>query len=60
VLAETDQGLKRLFFDASLRNRKAQVINAEQLCLPADATGRLHLLVRDFQGAHYRTVVDLE
>jgi Peptidase family M23 len=60
VLAETSQGLKRLFFDASLRNRKAQVINAEQLCLPADATGRLHLLVRDFQGAQYRTIVDLE
>jgi hypothetical protein len=36
------------------------VINAEQLCLPADATGRLHLLVRDFQGAQYRTIVDLE
>ncbi len=60
VLAETSQGLKRLFFDASLRNRKAQAINAEQLCLPADATGRLHLLVRDFQGAQYRTIVDLE
>jgi murein DD-endopeptidase MepM/ murein hydrolase activator NlpD len=60
VLAETSQGLKRLFFDASLRNRKAQVINAEQLCLPVDATGRLHLLVRDFQGAQYRTIIDLE
>ncbi len=60
VLAETSQGLKRLFFDASLRNRKAQIIHAEQLCLPSDATGRLHLLVRDFQGAQFRTVVDIE
>jgi len=49
-----------VFFDASLRNRKAQVINAEQLCLPSDATGKLHVLVRDFQGAQYRTAVSIE
>jgi Peptidase family M23 len=60
VLAETEHGLKRLFFDASVRNRKAQVVNAEQLCLPADATGRLHVLTRDFNGNQIRTVVDLE
>jgi hypothetical protein len=60
VLAETSDGLKRLFFDASLRNRKAQVMPAEQLCLPADATGRLHVLTRDFQGNQQRTIVDLE
>jgi murein DD-endopeptidase MepM/ murein hydrolase activator NlpD len=60
VLAETSDALKRLFFDASVRNRKAQVMPAEQLCLPADATGRLHVLVRDFQGNQHRTIVDLE
>ncbi len=60
VVAETASGLKRVFFDASLRNRKAQVINAEQLCLPSDATGKLHVLVRDFQGAQYRTAVTVE
>ncbi len=60
VVAETASGLKRVFFDASLRNRKAQVINAEQLCLPTDATGKLHVLVRDFQGAQYRTSITVE
>jgi murein DD-endopeptidase MepM/ murein hydrolase activator NlpD len=60
VLAETNSGLKRLFFDASLRHRKATVVNAEQLCLPADATGRLHVLTRDFQGNQTRNVIDLE
>ncbi len=60
VVAETSQGLKRVFFDASLRNRKVQVISAEQLCLPSDATGRLHVLVRDFNGGQYRTTVDVK
>jgi hypothetical protein len=60
VLAETETGLKRVFFDASLRNRKARVISAEQLCLPADATGRLHVLTRDFEGNQLRTVVTLD
>jgi murein DD-endopeptidase MepM/ murein hydrolase activator NlpD len=60
LVAETAQGLKRVFFDASVRNRKAQVISAEQLCLPSDATGRLHVLARDFNGTQYRNTIDLE
>jgi hypothetical protein len=60
ALAETPSGLKRMFVDASIRNRKAQIAFAEQLCLPADATGRIHVLASDFNGKRVRNVIDLE
>lgn len=57
---DTPQGTKRLFTDAAVRNRPAEVMRDAQLCLPADAAGRVHVLAKDIKGQTYYTAVPLQ
>jgi hypothetical protein len=57
AFVDTPQGTRRLFIDAAVRNRPAEIVRESQLCLPANAAGRLHVLAKDSSGqTHYVNV----